>query len=89
LPRRACRAGFIEASTRELQRLQEHPLGDPKWLVLVLDGKTFAGDQLVMALTVTTMGEKRILSLVQISVEEPARYRQLPAKTRRVRVPDQ
>jgi hypothetical protein len=57
--------------------------------VLVLDGKTFAGDQLVIALTVTTMGEKRILSLVQMSVEEPARYRQLPAKTRGVRVPDQ
>jgi hypothetical protein len=45
--------------------------------------------KLVIALTVMTMGEKRILSLVQMSVEEPARYRQLPAKTRGVRVPDQ
>lgn len=40
---------FIRASARELRRLQERPLGDRKWLVLVLDGKTFAGDQLVIA----------------------------------------
>jgi hypothetical protein len=35
---------FIEASMRELRQLQECPLGNTKWLVLVLDGKTFAGD---------------------------------------------
>ena len=60
---------FIQASARELRRLQERPLGDAKWLVLVLDGKTFAGDQLVIALGVTTTGEKRILGLVQTASE--------------------
>jgi putative transposase len=38
-------------------------------LVLVLDGKTFAGDQLVLALGVTITGEKRILGLVQTASE--------------------
>ena len=60
---------FIQASARELRRLQERPLGDAKWLVLILDGKTFAGDQLVIALGVTRTGEKRILGLVQTASE--------------------
>lgn len=60
---------FIRASARELQRLQERRLDDAAWLVLVLDGKTFAGDQLVVALGVTATGEKRILGLVQTASE--------------------
>lgn len=60
---------FIRASARELRRLQERRLDDAEWLVLVLDGKTFAGDQLVIAVGVTTMGEKRILGLVQTATE--------------------
>jgi transposase-like protein len=60
---------FIRASSRELQRLQERRLDDAEWLVLVLDGKTFAGDQLVVALGVTATGEKRILGLVQTASE--------------------
>lgn len=60
---------FIRASARELRRLQERRLDDAEWLVLVLDGKTFAGDQLVLALGVTATGEKRILGLVQTASE--------------------
>ena len=60
---------FIRASARELQRLQERRLDDAEWLVLVLDGKAFAGEQLVVALGVTTTGEKRILGLVQTASE--------------------
>jgi putative transposase len=60
---------FIRASAGELRRLQERSLGDAEWLVLVLDGKTFAGDQLVIALGVTATGEKRILGLVQTATE--------------------
>jgi transposase-like protein len=52
-----------------LRRLQERRLDDAAWLVLVLDGKTFAGDQLVIALGVTATGEKRILGLVQTASE--------------------
>ena len=60
---------FVQASARELRRLQERPLGDAKWLVLILDGKTFAGDQLVIALGVTATGEQRILGLTQTATE--------------------
>jgi transposase-like protein len=59
----------IRASARELRRLQERRLDDAAWLVLVLDGKSFAGDQLVLALGVTTTGEKRLLGLVQTASE--------------------
>jgi len=37
--------------------------------VLLLDGKTFAKDQMVVALGVTATGEKRILALVQTATE--------------------
>jgi putative transposase len=60
---------FIRASAHELRRLQERRLDDAEWLVLVLDGKAFAGEQLVVALGVTTTGEKRILGLVQTASE--------------------
>jgi transposase-like protein len=60
---------FITASARELRQLQERRLGDVEWVALVLDGKRFAEDQLVIALGVTTTGEKRILGVVQTATE--------------------
>ena len=60
---------FIRASATALRRLQERRLDDAEWLVLVVDGKSFAGDQLVIALGVTVTGEKRILGLVQTASE--------------------
>jgi transposase-like protein len=60
---------FIKASARPLEALQQRPLDDREWLVLFLDGKTFARDQLVIALGVTRTGEKRILGLVQTASE--------------------
>ena len=60
---------FIRASAQERRRLQERRLDDAEWLVLVLEGKTFAGDPLVIALGVTATGEKRILGLVQTASE--------------------
>jgi len=60
---------FIRASARELRKLAERRLDDAEWIALILDGKTFAGDQIVIALGVTTTGEKRILGLVQTATE--------------------
>jgi transposase-like protein len=60
---------FIRASARELAQVQERSLADRDWLVLVLDGKTFAQDTLVIALGVTTTGEKRILGVIQTGSE--------------------
>jgi len=60
---------FVRASSGELRRLQERRLDDREWLVLVLDGKSFARDQLVVALGVTATGEKRILGIIQTASE--------------------
>ncbi|MGH7179701.1 MAG: IS256 family transposase [Tepidisphaeraceae bacterium] len=60
---------FQRVSARALRDLQERRLDDRQWLVLVLDGKSFAADEVVVALGVTTIGEKRILGLVQTASE--------------------
>ena len=60
---------FIRASARALQTLHERRHDDEHWLVLLLDGKSFAEDQVVIALGVTTTGEKRVLGLVQTATE--------------------
>jgi transposase-like protein len=60
---------FIQTSARTLRQLQERRLDDADWLVLLIDGKTFAKDQLVIALGVTASGDKRVLGLVQTASE--------------------
>jgi transposase-like protein len=60
---------FIRASARALRQLTERRLDDAEWLVLVLDGKTFADDAIVMALGVTRTGQKRVLGLIQTASE--------------------
>jgi transposase-like protein len=60
---------FVRASARSLRSLMERRHDDREWLVLVLDGKAFARDQLVIALGVTVEGEKRILGIVQTATE--------------------
>jgi len=63
---------FIRASARELRRLMARRLDDQEWLVLLLDGKRFADDGIVIALGVTRTGEKRILGMVQTVTENTA-----------------
>lgn len=60
---------FVRASARRLQELQERSLAGVRWVALFLDGKTFADDQVVIALGVTLQGEKRVLGLVQTATE--------------------
>ena len=60
---------FIRASAHALQQFHARRHDDREWLVLLLDGKTFAEDQVVIALGVTTTGEKRVLGLVQTATE--------------------
>ena len=60
---------FVRATARSLQPLHERRHEDAQWLVLWLDGKTFASEQVVIALGVTTTGEKRILGLVPTATE--------------------
>jgi transposase-like protein len=60
---------FIRASAQALRQFHERRHDDREWLVLLLDGKSFAADQVVIALGVTTTGEKRVLGLVQTATE--------------------
>jgi transposase-like protein len=60
---------FIRASAKQLQALQERRLDGYDILALVLDGKTFAEDAMVIALGITGTGEKVILGFVQTATE--------------------
>jgi len=60
---------FIRASARHLQTLGERRLDQDEFVALVLDGKTFAADRLVLALGITLQGQKQILGVVQTATE--------------------
>lgn len=60
---------FIRASAKQLQALQERGLDHYDLVALVLDGKTFAADSMVIALGITLTGEKVILGFVQTATE--------------------
>ncbi len=60
---------FIRASTRQLQALQERRLDAYDLVALLLDGKTFAADSMVIALGITLTGAKVILGFVQTATE--------------------
>ena len=64
-----CHGDSFARARRSCASSRKSRLDDAKWLVLVLDGKTYAGDQLVIALEVTVTKEKRILGLVQTASE--------------------
>lgn len=60
---------FIRASAKQLQRLCERPLDGYEFVALILDGKTFAEDSMVIALGITLTGEKVVLGFVQTATE--------------------
>lgn len=60
---------FIRASAKKLQEFQERRLEAYDFVALVLDGKTFAEDRMVIALGITLTGEKILLGFVQTATE--------------------
>jgi len=60
---------FIRASATKLQELCERRLDGDEFVALVLDGKTFADDAMVIALGITLAGQKVILGFVQTASE--------------------
>lgn len=60
---------FRRASLRYLRALQERPLAGYPIVALVLDGKTFAEDAMVLAVGITVTGQKVILGIVQTATE--------------------
>ena len=60
---------FIRASARHLQTFCERRLDRDEFVAVVLDGKTFAEDAMVIALGITLQGQKKILGFVQTATE--------------------
>lgn len=60
---------FKRASARKLRELTERRLEGYDLVALLLDGKTFAEDEMVAALGVTLTGEKVLLGFVQTATE--------------------
>lgn len=60
---------YIRATARKLAALQERRLDRYDVVALVLDGKRFAADTMVIALGVTLRGEKVLLGFVQTGTE--------------------
>jgi putative transposase len=60
---------FVEASASKLKEFQERDLSKDRYVALFLDGKTFSDATLVIALGVTTRGEKRFLGFVETDTE--------------------
>jgi len=60
---------FVEQSSQHLKAFQERDLSNLDVVAMFLDGKTFADDQMVVALGVTLAGEKVFLGFVQTDTE--------------------
>lgn len=60
---------FIRASSKQLKALQERKLSGYDIIALVLDGKTFSADDLIVALGITMEGSKVILGFIEASTE--------------------
>jgi transposase-like protein len=60
---------FKRASARKLRALMERRLDGYDLVALLLDGKTFAEDEMVTAVGVTITGEKVLLGFVQTATE--------------------
>ena len=60
---------FIQASAQRLRTFQERRLDAYDLVAVVLDGKTFAADLMVVALGITLTGEKIPLGFVETSTE--------------------
>lgn len=60
---------FIQASSRKLKELMERDLSGYDIVVLFIDGKSFAEDEMIIALGVTCDGKKVPLGFIQAATE--------------------
>jgi transposase-like protein len=60
---------FIRASARQLKRVCERRLEGYDFVVLIVDGKSFGSDEMVIALGVTSDGRKVPLGFIQTGAE--------------------
>lgn len=60
---------FIEASAQALKEFQERDLSEKDIIALLIDGKSLAKQQIIIALGITMEGEKTALGFIQSSSE--------------------
>ena len=60
---------FIHASARQLRQIHERDLSDQEIIAIFMDGKSFAENQMILALGVTLQGEKIVLGMVESYTE--------------------
>jgi putative transposase len=60
---------FVQTSAKQLQQLMERDLSEHDFVALFMDGKTFAEDEMVIALGVTLTGDKVVMGLIQTATE--------------------
>ena len=60
---------FVQVSSRKLKDLRERRLDEYDFVALLLDGKTFAEDTMVVAVGITMTGEKIVLGMVEAGTE--------------------
>lgn len=60
---------FIRASIKHLKALQERDLSKQAIVAIILDGKTFSQDDLIVAIGVTVVGQKVVLGFVETTTE--------------------
>ena len=60
---------YIRASMKKLRELTERRLDGYDFVAIVIDGKTFGYDEIIMAIGITIEGEKVVLGIIQTGTE--------------------
>jgi len=61
--------GFVRASANEVQQLCERRFDNERFVVIFIDGKSYAGETMLVTLGITASGEKKVLGLRQGATE--------------------
>jgi transposase-like protein len=68
---------FVEASAKAVQQFSERTFEDLTFRALFIDGKYLAGQQMIIALGITSEGRKILLSVIQSTTENSTAVRQM------------
>ena len=60
---------FIEASAKTLQEFEQRDISDKDIIALIMDGKSLAKNQIIIALAITMQGDKLVLGFIQSTSE--------------------
>jgi len=60
---------FIRASTKKLKELMDRKLDNLDIVAIIIDGKTFKDDEMIIALGITIEGKKVVLGFIQAGTE--------------------